>query len=96
MDCLTCNRIGTTHHVHNLNLALEDSSQSSGIPTLTKPTAPPDHWISTLTKAVLDNDMDEMKHLNQLYSKVTGESPDYLMYDRSEIKKIILHSQENH
>ena len=58
-----------------------------------QPTGPSNHWITDLTEAfketILDHDINKMKHFNQLYSKVTGESPDFFKYDHTELIELV-------
>ena len=91
-DCLTCNGPVTNNHLRDLTNYLEGSNEISRTTTLTKITTPLDHWITTLTsafkEAILDQDIKEMRGLNQSFSKVTGESLDHLKYNRTEFKKL--------
>ena len=85
-ECLTCNQPGTrTNHIRNLSQELGNTPPPK---KLSKPRAPADHIISTLTEdfeqAFLDNEAEDIKACLHHYGLST---PDFLKFDRSILTK---------
>ena len=84
-DCNSCTEPVNDSHVRDLANDLEDSQ--------IKPTIPPNHWITKLTKAlketIQDQDPVELKMLiNRYERKIDALSDDDFDYDRTEIKQL--------
>ena len=105
-ECLTCNKSGTgTHHGRDLSQELNgtvthnDQELSLELGTTppskktTKPSAPPDHILSSLTadlqQAVLDDDLEEIQILLTFFDLRVRASSEIVKYDRSEPTKTL-------
>ena len=90
--CLVCSGPATNNHIRNLTHDLVGSNQLSRTNTPTKPTASTDHWITNLSdafkEAILDHDIDKIKHLNSLHVKIANKSTNHFQYNCTELKKL--------
>ena len=109
-ECLTCNKSGTgTHHVRDLSQELDgtvthnDRELSQELETtppkkISKPLAPPDHVISSITtdfqQAFLDDDLEEIKILLTFFDLHVKTSLDIFKYDRSKLTKTLKTARE--
>ena len=95
-NCPICSEpIPGTHHVSDLTQELE----TTPLPKKTsKPPAPPDHVIISLTtdlqQACLDNDLEDIKILLDHADLHLKNLPDLFKYDRSELTKILATAHE--
>ena len=88
-DCPFCNRPASYHHVHDLanDLGTTPTPKNSS-----KPTAPPDHFITTFTEefqqTLLTNNPEDIQTVLMFYDLQLPTCTDFFKYDRTEINKL--------
>ena len=95
--CLVCEELTSDHHVRNLNNDLEVTPNPK---PSSKPPAPPNHILYTLTEefkqALIDEQEEDIKALLTQYDLFGITSPDFLTFDRTELVKLVRTARELH
>ena len=96
-DCLFCNGPASYHHVRDLANDLETTPTPK---QFSKPTAPPDHFISTFTEefqqALLGGIMEDIQVVLMFYDLQVTTCTDFFKFDRTQLMNLVQTSRELH